>query len=100
MSSGQRDATSKLLWLAQRFSKFLNPNGIQPPSHSQRNDYENTIIMLRRIIRAGRDRDRPNPQRALCGPSNLSIGRGIDYSNDNGFTKRDSETLRDCISCP
>ncbi len=56
--------------------------------------------MLRRIIRAGHDRDRPKPQRASCGPGNLTIGSCIDYSNDDGLTKRDPETLRDCVSCP
>jgi hypothetical protein len=55
--------------------------------------------MLRRIIRAGHDRDRPDSQRALSGRGNLSIGSGIDYSNDDGLTKRDPDTLGDCISC-
>ena len=54
--------------------------------------------MLRRIIRAGHDRDRPKPQRASCGPGNLTIGSCIDYSNDDGLTKRDPDTLGDCIS--
>lgn len=55
--------------------------------------------MLRCVIRAGHDRDRSNPQRALCGRGNLSIGSGIDHSNDDGLTKRDPDTLGDCISC-
>jgi hypothetical protein len=64
-----------------------------------KDDYENTIAMLRRIIRADHDRDRSNPQRAFCGRGNLSIGSAIDYSNHDGLTKRDPGTLLDCISC-
>ena len=54
--------------------------------------------MLRCVIRAHDGRDRPNSYTTLCRPDILSIGSGIDYSNDDGFTKRDPDTLGDGIS--
>lgn len=54
--------------------------------------------MLRCVVRAGHDRDRPNSYTTLCRPDILSISNGIDYSNDDSFAKRDPDTLGDGIS--
>ena len=98
MSSGQRDAT----FYCSSWPKILKVFESKWDSASisfSKDDYENTIAMLRCIIRAGPDRDRPNPQRAFCGRGNLSIGSGINYSNRDGLTKRDPGALLNCISC-